>query len=121
MSGKLKAFDKALRGLGLLGKKPVTNLQHPVLDRLKIKKNLTGRRTDRDSIIKGVDKHLKSSNPKSSPIKKKFTDKASAIHDKYEKTNLTANQIKASSRRIEKGVEKRNEESKKMFKKAKGE
>ena len=58
----------------------------PTISSVKIKKNLTGRRTDRDSIIKGVDKHLKSSNPKSSPIKKKYTDRASAIHDKYEKT-----------------------------------
>jgi|TARA_R110002095_G_scaffold139067_1_gene120897 hypothetical protein len=85
MSGKLKAFDKALRGLGLLGKKPVTNLQHPVLDRLKIKKNLTSRRKDRDDVVKGVDKHLSSSDPKSSVIKKKYTDKTSAIHDKIDK------------------------------------
>ena len=85
MSGKLKAFDKALRGLGLLGKKPVTNLQHPVLDRLKIKKNLTGRRKDRDDIIKGVDKHLDSSDPKSSVIKKKYTDRVSKLNDKLEK------------------------------------
>ena len=85
MSGKLKAFDKALRGLGLLGKKSVTNLQHPVLDRLKIKKNLTGRRTDRDAVVKGVDKHLDSSDSKSSVIKKKYTDKTSAIYDKIDK------------------------------------
>jgi len=85
MSGKLKAFDKALRGLGLLGKKSVTNLQHPVLDRLKIKKNLTSRRKDRDDVVKGVDKHLSSSDPKSSVIKKKYTDKTSAIHDKIDK------------------------------------
>tara|TARA_R110002033_G_scaffold92343_1_gene141781 strand:- start:100 stop:360 length:261 start_codon:yes stop_codon:yes gene_type:complete len=85
MSGKLKAFDKALRGLGLLGKKPVTNLQHPVLDRLKIKKNLTSRRKDRDDVVKGVDKHLPSSDSKSSVIKKKYTDKTSAIHDKIDK------------------------------------
>ena len=85
MSGKLKAFDKALRGLGLLGKGSVTNLQHPVLDRLKIKKNLTSRRKDRDDVVKGVDKHLSSSDPKSSVIKKKYTDKTSAIHDKIDK------------------------------------
>ena len=85
MSGKLKAFDKALRGLGLLGKGSVTNLQHPVLDRLKIKKNLTGRRKDRDDVVKGVDKHLSSSDPKSSVIKKKYTDKTSAIYDKIDK------------------------------------
>ena len=57
----------------------------PVISSVKISKNLTGRRTDRDSIIKGVDKHLKSSDPKSSPIKKKYTKQASDIHDKYEK------------------------------------
>ena len=40
MSGKLKAFDKALRGLGLLGKsKTVSGLNHPVIDRLKLKAN----------------------------------------------------------------------------------
>ena len=33
----------AKRGLGLLGKKSVTGLQHPVLDRLKIKKKYTDR------------------------------------------------------------------------------
>ena len=83
--GIKKAFDKAKKGLGLLGKGSVTNLQHPVLDRLKIKKNLTGRRTDRDAVVKGVDKHLSSSNPKSSVIKKKYTDKTSAIYDKIDK------------------------------------
>ena len=57
----------------------------PTISSVKIKKNLTGRRTDRDSIIKGVDKHLKSSDPKSSLIKKKYTKQASDIHDKYEK------------------------------------
>ena len=57
----------------------------PTINSVDIKKNLTGRRTDRDSIIKGVDKHLESSNPKSSKIKKKYTDKTSAIYDKYEK------------------------------------
>ena len=93
------------------------NKTSPTISSVKIKKNLTGRRTDRDSIIKGVDKHLKSSDPKSSPIKKKYTDKASAIHDKYEKTNLTAIATKGKARKID----KRNEESKKIFKKAKGE
>ena len=93
------------------------NKTSPTISSVKIKKNLTGRRTDRDSIIKGVDKHLKSSDPTSSPIKKKYTDKASAIHDKYEKTNLTAIATKGKARMID----KRNEESKKIFKKAKGE
>jgi len=86
LEGVKKYTGAALRGLGLSGKsKTASGLTHPVLDRLKIKKNLTGRRTDRDSIIKGVDKHLKSSDPKSSPIKKKYTDKASAIYDKLDK------------------------------------
>ena len=83
--GIKKAFDKAKKGLGLLGEKSVTNLQHPVLDRLKIKKNLTGRRKDRDDVVKGVDKHLPSSDSKSSVIKKKYTDKTSAIYDKIDK------------------------------------
>ena len=79
------------------------NKTSPTISSVKIKKNLTGRRSDRDSIIKGVDKHLKSSDLTSSPIKKKYTDKVSAVHDKYEKTK------------------KRNEESKKIFKTVKGE
>ena len=40
------------------------NKTSPTISSVKIKKNLTGRRTDRDSIIKGVDKHLKSSDQK---------------------------------------------------------
>ena len=52
---------------------------------VKIKKNLAGRRADQDAIVKGVDKHLKSSDSTSSTIKKKFTKKVSAIHDKIEK------------------------------------
>jgi len=57
----------------------------PVISSVKIKKNLTGRRTDRDAVVKGVDKHLDSSDPKSSVIKKKYTDKTSAIYDKIDK------------------------------------
>ena len=83
MSGKLKAFDKALRGLGLLGKsKTVTGLKHPVIDKLKVKKDLKGRRTDRDAVVAGVDKHLKSSDATSSKIKKEFTKKVSDVYDK---------------------------------------
>ena len=85
LEGVKKYTGAALRGLGLSGKNSVTNLQHPVLDRLKIKKNLTGRRTDRDAVVKGVDKHLDSSDSKSSVIKKKYTDKTSAIYDKIDK------------------------------------
>ena len=55
------------------------------INSVKIKKNLTGRRTDRDAVVKGVDKHLDSSDPKSSVIKKKYTDKTSAIYDKLDK------------------------------------
>ena len=110
MSGFVRAGFSFLKNMG----KSKTS---PTISSVKIKKNLTGRRTDRDSIIKGVDKHLKSSDPKSSPIKKKYTDKASAIHDKYEKTNLTAIATKGKARKID----KRNEESKKIFKKAKEE
>ena len=83
MSGKLKAFDKALRGLGLLGKsKTVTGLNHPVIDRLKLKKNLKQRKTDQDEIGRVVDKHP---SPNSAAIKKKYIKKTSEIHDKYEK------------------------------------
>ena len=57
----------------------------PVISSVKPAKNLTGRRKDRDDIVKGVDKHLDSSDPKSSKIKKKYTDKASAIYDKLDK------------------------------------
>ena len=35
--------------------------------------------------LKGVDKHLPSSDSKSSVIKKKYTDKTSAIYDKIDK------------------------------------
>ena len=55
------------------------------INSVKIKKNLTGRRKDRDDIVKGVDKHLPSSDSKSSVIKKKYTDKTSAIYDKIDK------------------------------------
>jgi len=81
--GVKKYTGAALRGLGLSGKsKTVTGLKHPVIDRLKVKKNLTGRRADRDSVVAGVDKHLKSSDTKSSKIKKEFTKKVSDIYDK---------------------------------------
>ena len=75
----------AKKGLGLLGKGSKTKLQNKVINSVKIKKNLTGRRTDRDAVVKGVDKHLDSSDPKSSVIKKKYTDKTSAIYDKLDK------------------------------------
>jgi len=57
----------------------------PVISSVKPAKNLTGRRTDRDAVVKGVDKHLPSSDSKSSVIKKKYTDKTSAIYDKIDK------------------------------------
>ena len=83
MSARLKAFEKGLRGLGLVGtSKTVTGLTHPVIDRLKVGKNLTGRRTDRDAVVAGVDKHLKSSDATSSKIKKEFTKKVSDVYDK---------------------------------------
>tara|TARA_R100000544_G_C2176289_1_gene34690 strand:+ start:142 stop:417 length:276 start_codon:yes stop_codon:yes gene_type:complete len=90
MSAKTDFIKKytgaALRGLGLLGKtKTVSGLQHPVLNKFKIKKNLTTRRRDRDAVVAGVDKHLPSSDLKSSIIKKKYTDKTSSIHDKIDK------------------------------------
>ena len=90
MSAKKNFIKKyggaALRGLGLMGKsKTASGLTHPVIDRLKIKKNLTTRRKDRDDVVKGVDKHLSSSDPKSSPIKKKYTDRVSSLNDKLDK------------------------------------
>ena len=79
MSKYYKTFN-ALKNIITGGKKT-----SPTISSVKIKKNLFKRRKDRDAIVKGVDKHLKSSDPKSSPIKKKYTKQASDIHDKYEK------------------------------------
>ena len=80
--GVKKYTGAALRGLGLSGKGTVTGLKHPVINKLKVKKNLTGRRTDRDAVVAGVDKHLKSSDATSSKIKKEFTKKVSDVYDK---------------------------------------
>ena len=83
VEGVKKYTGAALRGLGLSGKsRTASGLTHPVIDRLKLKKNLTARRTDRDGVVAGVDKHLKSSDPKSSKIKKEFTKKVSDVYDK---------------------------------------
>ena len=57
----------------------------PTISSVTLSKNLAKRRADQDSIVAGVDKHLKSSDTTSSKIKKKFTKQASSIHDKYEK------------------------------------
>ena len=81
LEGIKKYTGAALRGLGLSGKGTVTGLKHPVINKLKVKKNLTGRRKDRDAVVAGVDKHLKSSDPKSSKIKKEFTKKVSDVYD----------------------------------------
>ena len=79
----MSIFGIAKKGFGMLGKSKKTS---PTIKSVKIKKNLTGRRKDRDDVVKGVDKHLSSSDPKSSlVIKKKYTDKTSAIHDKIDK------------------------------------
>ena len=72
VEGVKKYTGAALRGLGLSGKGTVTGLKHPVINRLKVKKDLKGRRTDRDAVVAGVDKHLPSSDSKSSAIKKKI-------------------------------------------------
>ena len=73
----------AIKGISkILNKGTVTGLKHPVIDRLKVKKNLTGRRKDRDGVVAGVDKYLPSSDSKSSKIKKEFTKKVSDIYDK---------------------------------------
>ena len=83
VEGVKKYTGAALRGLGLSGKsRTASGLTHPVIDRLKLKKNLTGRRKDRDGVVAGVDKHLKSSDATSSKIKKEFTKKVSDIYDK---------------------------------------
>jgi hypothetical protein len=76
-------FGIAKKGFGMLGKSGKKT--SPTISSVKIKKNLTGRRKDRDDVVKGIDKHLSSSDPKSSVIKKKYTDKTSAIHDKIDK------------------------------------
>jgi len=73
----------AIKGISkILNKGTVTGLKHPVINKLKVKKNLTGRRTDRDAVVAGVDKHLKSSDATSSKIKKEFTKKVSDVYDK---------------------------------------
>ena len=73
----------AIKGISkILNKGTVTGLKHPVIDRLKVKKDLTGRRNDRDGVVAGVDKYLPSSDSKSSKIKKEFTKKVSDIYDK---------------------------------------
>ena len=50
----------AKRGLGLLGgsKGTVTKLQHPVLDKFKISKNLKKKRDIQDSVVKSKDKTI---------------------------------------------------------------
>ena len=83
-----KKVELAIKGLGKAyqeAKKLFKPKKSPVISSVKPAKNLTGRRKDRDAIVKGVDKHLASSNSKSSVIKKKYTDKASAIYDKLDK------------------------------------
>ena len=83
-----KKVELAIKGLGKAyetAKKLFKPKKSPVISSVKIKKNLTGRRTDRDAVVKGVDKHLPSSDSKSSVIKKKYTDKTSAIYDKLDK------------------------------------
>ena len=52
----------AKRGLGLLGgsKGTVTKLQHPVLDKFKISKNLKKKRDIQDSVVKTKDKIMES-------------------------------------------------------------
>jgi len=83
-----KKVELAIKGLGKAyqeAKKLFKPKKSPVISSVKPAKNLTGRRKDRDAIVKGVDKHLESSQPKSTLLKKKYTDKASAIYDKLDK------------------------------------
>ena len=40
---------------------------------------------DRDEVVAGVDKHLKSDHTNASKIKKKYTDRVSKLNDKLEK------------------------------------
>ena len=80
IKGQGKAFLEYLKSLG---KQKTTGTG--AIDSVKPAKNLTGRRKDRDAVVKGVDKHLDSSDSKSSVIKKKYTDKTSAIYDKIDK------------------------------------
>ena len=83
----MSGIGAALRGISkiLLKSSKQKTTGTGAINSVKIKKNLTGRRKDRDAVVKGVDKHLDSSDPKSSVIKKKYTDKASAIYDKLDK------------------------------------
>ena len=57
-------------------------------------KNLTKRRADFEDIVKGVDKHGKSS--KASKIKYDAAKKLSGIHDKWEKAKATAKKAKSA-------------------------
>ena len=42
----------AIKGISkILNKGTVTGLKHPVINRLKVKKDLKGRRTDRDAVV----------------------------------------------------------------------
>jgi hypothetical protein len=83
----MSGIGAALRGISkiLLKSSKQKTTGTGAINSVKIKKNLTGRRKDRDAVVKGVDKHLDSSDPKSSVIKKKYTDKTSAIYDKLNK------------------------------------
>ena len=83
----MSGIGAALRGISkiLLKSSKQKTTGTGAINSVKIKKNLTGRRKDRDDIIKGVDKHLDSSDPKSWVIKKKYTDRVSKLNDKLEK------------------------------------
>ena len=78
-----KTAGKVIKKIFKGGEQKTTGTE--VITKFKPAKNLTGRRKDRDAVVKGVDKHLDSSDPKSSVIKKKYTDKTSAIYDKLNK------------------------------------
>jgi len=65
------------------------NLQHPVINKFKPKKNLTKRRKDQQDMIEVVDAQYKKIGVKpgsgASKIKKDAAKKVSDIYDKYEK------------------------------------
>ena len=92
----------ALRGLGRayqaykrnkqskkLFKEASGNLQHPVINKFKLKKNLTKRKKDQQEMIELVDNQYKKAGVKpgsgASKIKKDAAKKVSDIYDKYEK------------------------------------
>ena len=95
-----KASKKLLKGAS-----SPTGLQHPVIDRLKIKKSLKARRKTHEDMVDLVDTQYKKQGAKrgttASKIKKQGSARFSAIHDKYDKATIdTAKYNKNLKRKV---------------------